>query len=267
MRRLLPVLALALALAAPGCGGGGRSARAAAAGEASKSPRAILADAAAAMRGVRSYHIEGSQSDTGGPLSISGDVARGGRVQLSVRKQGLGADVRILGRDIYMRASRAFWLRHLPSAAPRSQAIASLLAGRWIKPPASAAGDLEQIARQSEPAATAHCLFHGIGTLGKGGTVTVGGKPAVIVTSKADRPGATAGAIYVSVAAPHLPLRAVETGRRRPGGTFDPLCDSRRGSTPVQSDLRLSRFDEPVRIAAPPSVLDLSTLGQASGAA
>jgi hypothetical protein len=260
----LQLLALSGAALVAGCGGGGAGTASRPADEGSKPPDRVLADAAAALRRVRSYHIEGTQTDKGGISRVTGDVAAG-RVRLSIR-QGTGTvDLVAIGAETYIRANRTFWLEHMPRTNPRAQAIASALGGRWIRPPASATRDLGSIAIQSRPASLAHCLTRETGTLGTAGSATVDGRTAVVVTAKGDVPGSTPGVIYVAASTPHLPLRVIQTGRRRRGGTFDPLCDERTPST-VAEDLRLAAFDRPVRIAAPAGAIDLSKLGQAASA-
>ena len=69
---------------------------------------------------------------------------------------------------------------------------------------------------------------------------------------------AVAAALYVSAVGSPLPLREVQTGPPKPGKP-DRRCDSDGDpSTTTRSDIRFSNFNEPVRIAAPSSYLDLA---------
>src|SRR5436309_7749027 len=119
MPRSVPVALLALVLV--GCGGGGNG---------RKDPEGLLLrKAAAAMRQVRSLHLEGTGTTATGRFTFAADVARDGKLRYSLRLNGQRLTMVQAGDDVYMRANAAFWRANGVIAAVR-------LEGRWIKAPA-----------------------------------------------------------------------------------------------------------------------------------
>ena len=110
----------------------------------------------------------------------------------------------------------------------------------------------------------ARCLTESHGTVEKKGTRRFAGLRVVVLADKGDAPGVTPGDLYVSAVGSALPLRVVQTGPRTPGKP-DAGCGEDSSGT-RESDVRLSAFNEPVRITAPSDALDLSQLSGASGA-
>jgi hypothetical protein len=258
MRLLLRVLPTVLVLALAGCGGddGGSGSG----GDlASKEPKAILDDVSAALGKVRSYHVEGTQSDKDGRSTLTGDVSAGGDVRFRMTVAQSKLELIAVGDRTYMKADRAFWSSRGGAAGPR---IANLLADRWVIAPDEAGGELRGSLDQLLPRNLAYCVTRTSGTVSKRGTEKLDGHDVVVLTDKGDKPGTSPGEMYVSTTGPALPLRVVQTGPEKPGGTNDPRCGDDDSST-TASDVRLSDFDEPVDVKAPPNPLDLTTLSGA----
>ena len=176
----LVVAAAVVAIA--GCGGssGGGS------GEASKSPQAILRDAAAALRRAHSFEATGRVLLTGktGSVTVAEDA---GALRFNLGAPG-GATARLIlvGGAAYLNANRAFYLQQGGSGA----AAAALVAGKWLKLPSSVPG-LSSLTGQFKLSTLSRCLAVGHGTLRNGGKATVDGHAAVVVVDAGDKPGTT----------------------------------------------------------------------------
>jgi hypothetical protein len=260
MRTRLAHLAVAAPLAVgalAGCGGGNASSRPPN-GEALKSPTQIVADTAAALDHVRSFHLAGTGTDLrGGRQTVIGDFGIPGRLHLVLAQAGGSVEIILVGGSGYFKASRAFWI-----AQGTPPSAAALLADRWVKLAATAPGISEFVA-WTNPATIGHCLVgKDLGTLSVAGHDTVAGQPVVVVADHGDLAGSTPERLYVTTTGPPLPLRVVQTGPQRSGGTPDRLCnETRRSPSTTQSgDLRISRYNEPVSITAPSGALDLSAV-------
>jgi hypothetical protein len=271
--RALPLLVLPLALAACGGddGGDGSSttstrAQATSTGAApatttattppSGDAEARVRASAAALKALKSYHVSGTQTDDDGRAVIEGDVTAAGRAALTYRVGRSEVEFRVLGSTAYVRGNAAYW-----RAAAGAQG--ATLAGRWIKGRAGDLGAVE-VLDSLLPRTLARCLPVGNGTLRTGGTATVDGEPADVVIDAGDKPGTTPSRVFLAGDGPPLPLRVLQTGRRRPGGTLDPKCQD-EDDTSTASDLRLSDFDEEVEIATPKDAIELPA-GSAPGA-
>jgi hypothetical protein len=240
----------ALALAA--CGGPW----AAAADESSKPAKQILADAAADLAKVRSFHVAGTQTDADGHARLTGDVSASGDSRL---KEVLGKqviEVRVVGTRAYLRANRAYW------SSESVGALAGKLAGHWIVVPG---GDksVKALSNSLTPKRLAYCARHSAGTVTKAGTTLLGGRRVIVLKGEGDRPGTNPGRLYVAASGPTLPLRIVQTGPAKPGGKDTRCTDST--DTTTASDARLSAFGKPVPVTAPPHPIDLGDLQGSPG--
>src|SRR3954463_6628873 len=211
MRSFLP-LALLCALLLPATSTGQGD-------EASKPPADILGDAARDLGAVHSYHVAGTRSGSDGSMRIAGDVDASGpmRLRLDLGRQKLAL---IVTRSAaYVRASRNFWRRqgHIKSAKQLK-----LLSNRWSRFPADLG--LADLGRQFTPATLAHCLTTNLGTVTKRPTTTFEGRRVIVLEDKGDKPGTSPGLLYVKAAGQILPVRAVQTGRQRPGGHPEAGC-------------------------------------------
>jgi hypothetical protein len=266
-RRALSVIALA-AVALGGCGGGSdkkSSPSVKKSDVASKSPTQLLSDVEQALGRVKSFHVEGTGVDRkAGPQKLSGDFGVPGKLHLSLTGKTGAIEFTVIDKAAYMKADRKFWQSQgLPAKA------LDLLADKWVKVPQSAAGSIGEFTAWTDPATIGHCLvWKDIWTDTSGGSTTFDGKPVVVLVDKGDKPGSSPGKLYVAASGDSLPLRAMQTGASQPGGAPDARCGETKTSqdSTVKSDLTLSRYNEPVTIAAPPNAVDLNALqAQAQG--
>lgn len=260
VRAPIRTTSLILLLAAlAGCGGdSGGSSGSASSGSAlaAKSPRQIVDATADALERVDSYHLEGTQTDEEGQARVEADVAASGDLRFRLENAGRVADLMYVDSKYYLRANEAFWRKE---AAQSGDRLAELLADKWIVLPATELGDLEDVVAQAQPQNLAYCARRPTGTLTNLGTQSLDGTPVIVIEDKGDRPGEAPGEISIAATGPPLPLRIVQSGPAPPGGRHDPRCDSEDDTT-TASDLRLSRFGEPVSLAAPKDALGLQDL-------
>ena len=260
MMRLSATVVISL-LALAGCGGGDDQKRPASTNPArsteavSRSPQATLAAVQDAVRGAESFHIDGALTDDEGVTQLEGDVAADGAVRLVLKQKGTVVDMIVLDQEsVYIRADEAFWKQ---SSAPAN--VQQLLAGQWVKVPAD--DDTAELAQQVQPDVVADCLGESVGTL-SAREDTLDGEDVVVLVDDGDKPGTAPGELYVAAEDPPLPLRVRQTGARREGGPpVDPECGSDEDESPEdRSDLRLSRWNDPVEIEAPADALDLEEI-------
>ncbi|MEJ7785375.1 MAG: hypothetical protein WKF96_11265 [Solirubrobacteraceae bacterium] len=258
--RLSATLVLSL-LALAACGGGDDQNRPSSTNPArstedvSRSPQETLAAVQDAVRGAESFHIEGTQTDDDGVARLEADVAADGAVRLALRQKGAVVDMIVLDQEsVYIRADEAFWAQSSASAD-----VQELLTGRWVKVPGDE--DAAELAQQVQPNVVADCLGESVGTL-SAREDKLDGDEVVVLADEGDKPGTAPGELFVKADDPALPLRVTQTGARRPGGPpVNPKCGSDQDETPQdRSDLRLSRWNEPVEIEAPPDALDLEEI-------
>jgi hypothetical protein len=255
MRLVRPaVLVVAVPIAFAVLGGPG----AVAADEAGKAPKAILADVKRDMGKVRSYRFSGTTKDSSGTMSLSGVVTAHGQTDFTMR-QG-GATVRVLrvsASAVYLKANAEYWKTSGGSNGP---ALAKKVADRWVKAPSTVTQPFTELYNQLTPTRLALCTTVGIGTPAKGGTTTLDGRKVVVIIEKGDKPGTTPGKLYVSATGPALPLREIQTGRRRSGGHLDARCQDKNDDS-TAGDIRLSDFDKPVTLTAPKGAIAPPTGG------
>jgi hypothetical protein len=257
--RVLSLLLAPVALTACGSGSPGGTATTATPAAAG-TPQQELANVQAALRTVKSFHVTGTQLAADGRTSLSGNVAANGSLDLTLTQRGATARILLIRRDLYLRATRRFWLAHQTTAA-----IAGKLAGRWVNVPADRA--TLDLSRQLSPQTLAHCTTVNTGTIRSAGATSFLGRPVRVLVSAGDSPGSAPGRLFIAARGRPLPVRVLQTGPERPGGTSDPRCTSSGPDTTRRSDLRLSRYDVPVHITAPRDVLDLQSLAQQGGSA
>ena len=233
--------------------------------EAGKSAEQILTDAEAALGRVRSFHIQGSGIDLeGAPETVAGDFLLPGRMRVHYTEGDQSASLVLIGSTGYLRANTAFWTANSASAG-----VIALLAGRWIEVPATFPG-FSQFASWSNPATIGHCLIGShVGTISVVGTTTYAEVPVVVLRDAGDLPESTPGELYVSTTGAPLPARQLETGPARTGGAPDRACGGTSPLTPSttkSSDVTMSRYNQPVQIAAPANAMLLNSLGSSQNA-
>lgn len=252
-RLLVGLAAALLALAPAGCGSEAESPDVA-----SKPPRAILSDVAAALADVESYHIDGTWIDEEGLSRATGDVTASGAMRITLTQEYKSIELLLTGSETFMKANREFWASD--GTATRT-AAAEMLADRWAKVPPTAAASMEQALDGVLPATLAYCVTRAVGTISRKGTRQFSGNPVVVLADEGDRPGTSPGEVYVAASGPALPLRVLQTGPVSVG-EVDPRCGDADSNT-TASDFRLSEFNEPVNISEPSDALDLASLKSA----
>jgi hypothetical protein len=251
MSRFRSLVLLALVPVALGVIGGPL---AAAADESSKPPAQILADVQRDLAKVRSYHFSGTEVDGRSTVRLAGDVSASGKADVTLREGAASARVILLPSTMYLKANAAFWKANGGSEGSK---LADKLAGRWFK-----ANDpsLKELIDDLLPKHVASCVTVGTGTLRNGGVSSVGGKRAVVVVAAGDKPGSTPGRLYVTTSPPILPLRLVQTGKRKSGGHLDKRCQD-SSDTSSAGDVRFSAFDKALHIRAPRGAITIPDAG------
>lgn len=219
---------LAIAAAAfAGCGsaGSGSSGN----GVASKSPTEIVASAKAAADTASSVHVSGSLKSEGSPLTLDLDLVSGKGGRGKITSKGLSFELIVLGTSVYISGSPEFY-RHFAGAS-----AAQLLQGKWLKAPASSSefaslSSLTDLRKLLDAGLASH------GTLAKGAVTTIEGQKvqAVKDTTKG-------GTLYVASTGKAYPIQIAKTGSE-------------------SGKIGFSRWNVPVRIAAPANAVDIAKL-------
>ena len=218
-----------------------------------KPAKQILADAAADLAKVRSFHVAGTQTDADGDATITGDVTASGAARL---KEVLGkqvVEIRVVGRRAYLRAEPR--LLGLRQHGERARGEARRPTGSSFR---TATRSVKALRDSLTPKGLAYCARQSTGTVTKAGTKLLGGRRVIVLKAKGDRSGTNPGTLYVAASGPMLLLRIVQTGAAKPGGKHTRCTDA--SDTTTASDARLSAFGKPVHVAAPPHPIDLGAL-------
>jgi hypothetical protein len=231
-----------------GSGSGGpssspaQSSSASSQGEASKSAKQILADAAEALKNAHGYVLQGTLTDQGRPVQLKIIADNAQSLELALSGGGASAELIALPTADYVRANAAFW-------QPRVGQRAAAIANRWIQiPPAGAAGMTASLGRFA-PATLARCLAEDHGDISVAGKTTVDGHPAVVLKDAGNAPGSAPGTLAVATSGPPYPLRATATAGQRAGGHVDVCNDGKASKT--HGTLTLSHFGSVPTIKAP----------------
>jgi hypothetical protein len=213
-------------------------------GEQSKSPQQVVADAAHALRGTRSFAMAAHLTSGVESLSFRFATVRPAGFAMQVHSGPRTATVIDESGRGYVVANAKYW------SGVGSPALESL-AGRWVELPARATQSLSEVipARLSSRF-LGKCLSEDHGTLSIAGTSTVDGEPVVLVRDAGDLPGTGPGILAVATTGVPYPLRVTATGPTRPGGRID-QCNDGKGALYTGS-LTLSRFGR-VRLPRPPA--------------
>jgi hypothetical protein len=244
---------IALSIAACGASNSGPTSpgQGGSSGLAGKEAKAILNDAASALKEVDSYHIEGDGEDKDGHVAFSTDIAGNGSMRIKTDSGGEVVEVVVVGQQTFLKGNEAFWTKE--DAGPNAKRLADV----WVDAPAGSEADLKKAFAALRPGQVAYCLTQHVGTLSKGGTESVDGRQTVVLVDKGDTSAAEPGKLYVATDGPPLPLRVTQTGPRTPGGKLDPRCDA-ADTTTTAMDVKLSKFGEQFDIRAPanPATID-----------
>lgn len=255
---LLVLLTLVLAACGDDDSGGGDGGGSAGAGLADKSAEQILADVARELRGVKSYHVDATQTDDGGRLRLTGDVSASGASQMRFQQAGQRFEVRLVRDTTYLKADAGFWRSQGGSA--QGDQIARLFGDKWVKATSDDFG-LRRAFDQLLPSTLAACLTRDHGKITKKGEGEVGGTKTIVLHDDGKNPGGAPGDLHIAAEGRPLPLRIVQTGPETPGKSKDPRCGG-DDSTTKDSDVRLTDFDAPVDVRAPKDAVDLGALAR-----
>ena len=225
----------------------------------SKTPAQAVQAASDALGEVRSFRMDGYLVDRAeGRFEFDVDVVMPGRVRLAFAERGMRAEVIAIRDEGWMKASRGFWRENT------NDQVADLLAGKWVRMPPASIRDFQYFLNIADPRLVGRCLVGTrLGTLVRGGSATVGGRDAVVVRDRGDKPGTAPGDIYIAATGRPLPLHMKQTGPERPGGTDDPVCsssDDDDDSDSVAGELRFRDYDADIEIEPPKDALDLERL-------
>lgn len=217
----------------------------------------LLARAEAALGRISTFHLHQTGLDSHGRrMSVSGDFSVPDRMNLTYTEGRASVHLRLVGREAYMKANRPYW---------RSQGLASSagpLAGRWVRLPAASMPGLGVFEAYTRRSTIGRCLIGtNLGTVTIVGGATVDGTQAIMLSARGDTPGSAPGHFYIA-ATSGLPLRAIQTGPARPGGTPDRTCGETQAPTASAgpSIVDISRYDRPVQIRPPAGAIGLGAL-------
>jgi hypothetical protein len=214
-------------------------------GEASKSPKQILADAASAMRGASGFELRGTQSEDGKTTQIW--------LAASPRSLEFGASVGAAAYEVlkvptgyYVRGSAGFWKQHLGARG-------AVLTDRWIHGSSRA---LSSELNQVTPATLERCLTEDTGRLRIAGTTSINGRPAIVIRDSGNLPGTAPGTLAVAMTGPPYPLRETVAGRHRAGGRID-VCNDGHASGYQTGTLTLSNFNQIAPMQPPADAIEV----------
>lgn len=208
----------------------GPAARAAGGSIPSESPSAILAAATSAIDGVSTVRFVGSGVSGSNSISLDLRLAAGKGGEGTVSEDGAAFQFVVIGGEAYFKASTGFWKRFT------NEAVAQLIAGRWLKAPAT--GSLASLANFGNLHALVAALLSPTGVLSKGPLTTVRGQKVVAVTNRAD-----GGTLYVAATGTPYPVE---------------IANAREHGVIVVEDI-----NQPVTLVAPSGAIDLQQLEHA----
>jgi hypothetical protein len=253
------VLTMSIALAGAGAAGGAVIASADS-GESGKDPNAILEDVQRDLGQVKSLHFAGSEKDKDGTTKLSADVIGTTSASISLTEGTSTARMILLAHAAYLKGNAAFW----KTTGKNGSAVAKKVGDHWVKVPGKSVGGISALIKEFSPKQLASCMDAGVGTLTKKSTGTLDGRPIVVLQDAGDKPGTTPGLLYVTTDGPILPLRAVQTGKRKAGGKIDKTCQD-ADDTSTSSDLTFSNFNKVAKITAPKHAVALEDLAGSGG--
>jgi len=197
-------------------------------GIATKTPQEIVAEAKAAADGAASVHMLFSGVSNGRPLSLDMELLAGTGGHGRITENGVGLEVILLGGDIYINGSPAFW------RANGGEAAAQLFQGKWLKAAARSGSfasitSLTDLRKLIDKALTDHAA------LSAAGTTTINGQRAVAVRD------VNGGVIYVAVMGKPFPIELT----KRAGGAATIVFD---------------RWNQAVTVASPPNAININQL-------
>ncbi|HEX6388175.1 MAG TPA: hypothetical protein VFZ89_01970 [Solirubrobacteraceae bacterium] len=225
-----------------GCGGDGKDS------SSSDDARAIIEQAAAALRDAEGMHVTGSETDAEGTTRAIADIDADGDMAVTLTLNGDRTSLRQVGDDTYLRAGKSFW-------ADIGGEDLGLLVDRWIHIPSRLGTELTADLAQLRPRGLAECLLAG-GTFVIRGHEQLDGQPVTVIEDKGDKPGGQPGLLYVAARGRPWLVRLRATGPPRRGKAPE-ICGHDEDVPTTSSDLRSSRFEQPVTARAPAGAITL----------
>lgn len=271
----LPLTLLAACLVAAvitGCGSGSTptattSTTPASHGIAAMKPSDQLATAAAALRSVSSYRMQGTitQLSVGRPRSrMSISVYPGNAVRMVLTGARGVLQVITSGKHVYLRANHRFWA----GVAHVGAQLAALFSNRWLVVSAAEGRSAYALAGHLSRRYFTACLAQPVGGLAKGPTTTVGGQRAIVVRELGKAPGGQLTNVAIAATGPAYPLQLTAIGRQRPGGPLGPCRSTGPGAV---GTVKLSDFGRLGALRLPhavtPQALERNALRHAGKAA
>ncbi len=234
MRGIFGSAALVAVLFAAGCGGGGGGGGTSATQSsalASKPASAVVAEAVKAAEAASWVHVSGQIHSSGKQVGVDLSIAKGKGGVGTVTLDGAKVDLVLIGKNVYLRASSAFWKQYAGNAG----AFAQLFADKWLKVPANNA-QLGSLTGSANAKQLFKSLTTNPGTLENQGETTYKGQSVVAIHDATKN-----GTLYVSATGTPYPVAFVKTGPSAGALTFD-------------------SWNQPVTLTAPKGALDFSQL-------
>jgi hypothetical protein len=150
-----------------------------------------------------------------------------------------------------------FWTAH-----GVNKSLASILAPKWYKYPASQASAITKQLGDISPSQLSQCIASDKDISGKGETVSSGtynGQSVVLLKSAGTQPGTAPGSIAIAATGKAYPLHIEITGPTKPGGPKSSSCGGSGGG--FTGSLTMSHWDTPPTVKAPAGAIALPSKG------
>lgn len=223
-----PVLLGALAVGVAACGGSSGSGNAGSGGsgngEASKSVKQIGQDVEAAMKGLKSFHISGSVTDSGQTIGLDLVVESSGPGGGTMTLNGSSFQLVVNGSKIYFKGDQNFWQK----TGGVNASVANLLAGKWVTGVPSSS-DLQSFAQLTNVNSFVSGLGSGSnnGSNGSKGSVTTFHGQSALPIKSSD------GTAYVAASGP--PYLLGLSGGSQGSLTFDQFNSASAPTVPTNA--------------------------------
>ncbi|HET6810100.1 MAG TPA: hypothetical protein VFH50_03750 [Acidimicrobiales bacterium] len=229
-----PLLLGSLAVGLAACGGSGGSGSAGSGppdnGEAAKPVHQIGQDVEAAMKGLKSFHIAGSVTDTGQTIGLDLVVENSGPGGGKMTIDGSAFQLVVNGSKIYFKGDQSFWQK----AGGVNASVAGLFAGKWVTG-VPGSSDLEGLAQLTN----VNSFVSGLASGSDSGT------------------NATKGAVSTFRGQRALPIRSSE-GTAWVAATGKPYLLALEGGS--QANLTFDEFNSAPAPAVPSNAVDFGNL-------
>lgn len=235
--------------AGAGAAGGSRRHHRSVTALAARSPRAILREAARALRHAGGYSMHADLRQNGARTIVDLSAVSSHRYEASTTTGRSSFELIVLSGRVYLRANIHFW-RAQAGRSRAARARARQLANRWLTLPPRNGRAVSRSLGTLAPGILARCLTedHGRLMLERRRPI-IDHRRALVVRDAGNAPGATPSTIAVSADGAPYPLRYVATGRTRRGGRID-VCNNGRGGG-ATGTISLGRFGATPAIQPP----------------